>query len=106
MYIPSPLQKWAVIRDCGNFPCTGLNNVLIKFHGTIWGTGTTGLGNPGGVSVGKKFQVISNNAGFSPFIDRCALIARWNAYVCDQPTTYLAQVVFENLDADSKDRAI
>jgi hypothetical protein len=36
LYIPNPLDSWAVIRDCGNFPCTGLKNIMLKFEASTW----------------------------------------------------------------------
>jgi hypothetical protein len=26
VYIPNPAKGWANIKDCGNFPCTGIAN--------------------------------------------------------------------------------
>ena len=35
-YFSDPLAKWANVKDCGNFPCTGPWNVLLTFKGTKW----------------------------------------------------------------------
>jgi len=35
----SPLEEWATIIDCGNFPCTAPNNILYYFKWATW-TGT------------------------------------------------------------------
>jgi len=30
-YIYDPPQKWAIIKDCGSFPCTGPQNIILSF---------------------------------------------------------------------------
>jgi len=32
----SPNPGWANLEDCGNFPCTGPNNVLYSFKNSKW----------------------------------------------------------------------
>jgi len=36
IHIPDPLDSWAEIKDCGNFPCTGLKNAIVNFCTTRW----------------------------------------------------------------------
>jgi hypothetical protein len=36
-YFFVPPNEWATVDDCGQFPCTGPNNVLIKFTGATFG---------------------------------------------------------------------
>ena len=40
----SPFPGWANLEDCGNFPCTGPNNLLYSFKNSAW-FGTT-MNNP------------------------------------------------------------
>lgn len=35
-YMFDPPQSWAVINDCGEFPCTGPKNTILSFKGTVW----------------------------------------------------------------------
>jgi len=35
-YLFTPPNAWAVVDDCGSFPCTGPNNVIIKFEGSTF----------------------------------------------------------------------
>ena len=35
-YIYEPPQKWAIIKDCGEWPCTGPKNILFDFEDTTW----------------------------------------------------------------------
>lgn len=35
-YLMSPAPEWANIDDCGQFPCTSPNNVLIQFTKTMY----------------------------------------------------------------------
>jgi hypothetical protein len=32
----SPMLAWANVEDCGNFPCTGPNNLLYYFKNSNW----------------------------------------------------------------------
>mmetsp|Transcript_29268 Transcript_29268/g.28420 ORF Transcript_29268/g.28420 Transcript_29268/m.28420 type:complete len:130 (+) Transcript_29268:2774-3163(+) len=34
IYIPPPNPEWASIDNCGLFPCTGLENIIIRFFST------------------------------------------------------------------------
>lgn len=36
-YIYDPKEDWANVTDCGEWPCTGPENVVIKFTGTTYG---------------------------------------------------------------------
>jgi len=33
-YLFDPPKKWAIIKDCGEWPCTGPQNVLFSFKDT------------------------------------------------------------------------
>jgi hypothetical protein len=37
VYIMDPIDAWATIDDCGEWPCTGPENVVVKFTGTTYG---------------------------------------------------------------------
>ena len=69
MYIPKPLDSWAVIRDCGNFPCTGLYNVIIKFENPKFDT-CKDLSDGAAIAQDTKITIISNNDRFSKHIDK------------------------------------
>jgi hypothetical protein len=36
IYLFSPPNRWANTDDCGEFPCTGPNNVMLKFEKTSY----------------------------------------------------------------------
>lgn len=36
VYFFEPPQKWAIIKDCGNFPCTGPKNTYFTFERTTF----------------------------------------------------------------------
>lgn len=54
-YLMSPNPKWANIDDCGQFPCTGPNNVLIQFTQTSYSGSITPL------RKNSNFQIISGH---------------------------------------------
>jgi len=35
-YIYTPPQKWAIVKDCGNFPCTAPENTILSFKNTTF----------------------------------------------------------------------
>lgn len=39
-YFMAPPQKWANLKDCGAFPCTGPLNVLFSFMNTTYSQGS------------------------------------------------------------------
>jgi hypothetical protein len=97
--IEKPPSKWANIKDCGNFPCTGPLNVLWYFKQNVWN-------NPETISevvLGNNFQIIANNEGFAPHDPTCVFVKSWNAYVCQNLN--MAVLVFQSLDADNMDRS-
>jgi hypothetical protein len=36
-YIMDPIDAWATIDDCGEWPCTAPENAVVKFTGTTYG---------------------------------------------------------------------
>ena len=39
-FFDDPPSKWAIVKDCGAFPCTAPNNILLSFTTTTY-SGTT-----------------------------------------------------------------
>jgi hypothetical protein len=39
-FFEDPPSKWAIIKDCGEFPCTGPNNILLSFTTTTYSGST------------------------------------------------------------------
>lgn len=35
-FFTGPDPRRANVKDCGDFPCTGKNNILLAFQDTIW----------------------------------------------------------------------
>ena len=96
-YIMAPPQKWANLKDCGAFPCSGPLNILFSFLDTKYSTGSL-------LNNGKDFQIISNNTGLSPYLDTCEPKPAWNAYICKSNS--LGIMIFESMDDDTKDRGM
>jgi hypothetical protein len=76
--IPAPPQGWANIADCGEFTCTGLYNVVVRFENTKY------TGSPFAFGMPTDFQVTSNNkeSTSAQVIPNCDLVDKWNAYLC------------------------
>ena len=93
----SPPQAWAVVDDCGSFPCTGPLNVLYSFKKSEWTQGTPG-------NLGADFQLIANNPGFSQYVSGCSSEPEQNAFSCK--TKSLGILLFGSLDGDRRDRMV
>uniref|UniRef100_A0A7S3K910 Uncharacterized protein n=1 Tax=Euplotes crassus TaxID=5936 RepID=A0A7S3K910_EUPCR len=97
-FISDPNPGWAVLKDCGIFPCTAPDNVVFKFEGsTFSGTNTPSFSD-------AQFQIIPTNPGASELITNCIAKTAWNGFLCKNPN--IAQLVFESLDSDTEDRTI
>lgn len=64
VYIYDPPQSWASIDDCGEWPCTGPENVVLNFKGTTYeGSKPT--------FTRSNFQIISDFKDAASTIDNC-----------------------------------
>ena len=97
-YLYPPPNEWANIDDCGEFPCTGPNNVLLMFDKIHW----SGTVMP--LRADSKFQIISGNDENAKNYSNCQKIDLWNAYYCTNDQ--LAMIVFESLDSDAESRLV
>jgi len=96
-YMFSPPIEWAVIDDCGYFPCTGPKNILAKFDGIQF----SGTVRPD--FSYNEFQVVSNNPEFMQYVPDCWFYDQWNAYLCINYKLDL--LIFESMDLDKWDRS-
>jgi len=97
-YIMSPPVEWANIDDCGEFPCTGPNNMLIQFEKSSFAGYITPY------SINSDFQIISGNDENSGGFTGCSKVSTWNGYYCNNDA--LAIVLFESLDEDKLTRIL
>lgn len=96
----TPPKAWAVIDDCGEFPCTGPLNVLYSFKKSTWTPAAPSALSGGGVN----FQLIANNPGLAPYVAGCSSAPQSNAYYCEAKS--LGILLFGSLDEDRKDRMV
>lgn len=97
LYLADPDPKWADLKYCGEFVCTGPENVLFEFQGSIAQKNNQIL-----ILPATPFTVISNNEGVAD--SSCSLVTNWNANRCNSTNWGLLQ--FESLDPDNFDRAL
>jgi hypothetical protein len=97
-YLMSPLAKWAATDDCGQFPCTAPNNVLIQFEKTLFAGGITPS------RIEPDFQIISGIEEGSGTFKGCSRVEEWNGYFCLNED--LAILLFESLDDDKLTRLL
>lgn len=76
LYLDNPLDEWAQVAQCGDFPCTGRKNVLFKFEGGVNVVNSNLL-----LFTDLSFTIISNNQDVTN--DNCLLNPIWNAQVCE-----------------------
>jgi hypothetical protein len=107
VWIADPPQSWANPTDCGPWPCTAPNNVILKFE------------NPEFVNSGSfedvDFQIVSdrnstivdgNHNLETHTADKFPSCTRMNdsAYRCTATDSKLGVLILESLDADREDR--
>ena len=97
-YFFTPPNAWAVVDDCGNYPCTGPLNVLIKFERTTYAGGIRPL------RTEPDWQAISGPDESSGRFTNCKRVNDWNGYYCNNPQ--LALVTWESLDEDKLTRLV
>jgi hypothetical protein len=97
-FIFSPPIRWAVIDDCGLFPCTGPKNILVKFSNVRF----TGQTTP--ATVSSTFQIAGNNPSALSAVSGCSFVSAWNAYSCTNQN--LGVLLFESLDDDKTKRTV
>jgi len=63
-YFFKPPKKWAIIKDCGEWPCTGPLNTLYSFKNTTY------VGNAPPYAA-NDVAFIPNTPDFSKFVPDC-----------------------------------
>ncbi|CAI2373695.1 unnamed protein product [Moneuplotes crassus] len=97
-YFPGSNPAWAILKACGSFPCTGIENAVYKFEGTTF----TGTNKPS--YSDSAFQIIPDNSEAADHITGCSKLAGWNGYLCKNEK--IAQLLMESMDADTEERTI
>ena len=92
-----PPQKWAIIKDCGNWPCTGPKNTYFTFEGNEF------IGNRPSYAA-DKFQMIPNTYDFAEYVPNCVQQKKMNLWTCKQDR--LGYLIFESEDEDTYDRSM
>lgn len=82
-----PPLGWANLADCGNFPCTGPRNLVMKFIGTTYSGSVEPL------DTNRDFQIMSNNEQVVGIFD-CERKDAWNGYYCQDED--ISMLLFES----------
>jgi hypothetical protein len=97
-----PPNKWAIVKDCGAFPCTAPNNILLTF------TTTTYAGTTQPTATHADFQMIPDDPNVGGSVGSswatCTANTDWQGYLCQDRS--VGMLVFESLDSDTMDRSI
>ena len=101
--IPDPPQSWANPKDCVDFTCTGLYNVVMRFeHSQFYGDDVANM--PRGFSI-ISYDNKEPGSTTSSVIPGCKPNDNWNAYLCsDKPK--VGVLMFDSLDDDRMDRSV
>jgi len=87
--IYDPPQKWAVIDDCGEWPCTMPSNMVYTVKDAVFEVtdGVTPLPSfwTAGVTTKYTFQMVSDFATASGSYPNCSKNEIWNAWLCADP---------------------
>lgn len=92
-----PLEKWAAVDDCGEWPCTAPENIVLQFDGNSFsGVRPDGLSTDGTVTYALN--------GDAPYYPNCIDKTEWNAWSCSNQN--IGVLLFESLDGDTWDRSV
>jgi len=95
-YMADPDPQWASLLFCGEFPCTGLRNAIVRdMDGGLVGSSNGGY-------------LLPNNPGII-HREGCTFVGRSNGYMCQKSQLYnydYALLMFENLDIDTREVTI
>jgi hypothetical protein len=95
----SPKEEWANLKECGEFKCTGLYNVLVEMKDTLF----TDIDSSSELDLPSNFQVTSDNkeSDSVQVVDGCKYMSDWNAWKCEN--TDLGILLFESLADERMD---
>lgn len=96
-YFFEPPRGWAIIKDCGNFPCTAPKNTIFSFKRTTF----KGL-RPS--FAAESFQMIPDTPDFSEFVPNCERWESMNLWTCQEEK--IGILLFESEDPDTLDRSM
>lgn len=92
-----PPQKWAIIKDCGSWPCTAPKNTMFIFRRTKFVGPRPSYG-------AEDFSMIPDTPGLSEFVPDCIQETKMNLWICQNED--LGQLMFESEDDDTLDRSM
>ena len=97
VFLEKPAEKWANVKDCGNFPCTAPNNLIYSFASTTWSGSMPSF-------AYRDFTLVPDDETVGGTYPGCSHLVKGQAYACR--TNNIGMLMFENLDEDAWDRAI
>lgn len=74
-YFLEPPQKWAIIKDCGAWPCSGPKNLYFSFKRNNY----IGIRPSYGAD---NLYIIPDTPGFSEYVPDCVQQPNMNAWTC------------------------
>lgn len=108
-YLYSSPSGWATIDDCGEFSCTGPNNIVMQFDAvTCTGTAKPAFctTNAAGFAITSQMRESRTTLATKSF-DGCTWNSKWNSFLCTGTNhKKIGVLVFESLDSDTWDRSV
>lgn len=103
VWIEAPNPGWANPTDCGEWPCTAPENVVMKFRQSSYETNDP---QDGGLIEEADFQIVAGNGAAASVWSECVEKGNWRGYRCTSEGSNLGILLFESLDADNEDRQV
>lgn len=97
-YMTPPDPEWAIIKDCGQFPCTGPLNCVLKFDENQF------IGTNKPTVQDEYFTIVPDNPEAVEAIEGCKKEPDMKAYICKNKR--IGQLVLESLDSDKYTRML
>ena len=113
IYIFDPPQKWAVIDDCGAFPCTAPSNIVWTVTDAVFEVPDASTTLPTfwtNTTTKYSFQIVSDMFNAVSTYPNCKINNAWNAWLCADPAQIalpqIGTLHFDSLDGDTEDRSV
>jgi hypothetical protein len=109
-----PPKEWAVIDDCGEWPCTMPSNMVYTFKDAVFSVtdGITALPPfwTAGTTTKYSYQLVSDFTTAVSSYPNCNINEIWNAWICADPAQtalpLVGHLLIDSLDEDTEDRSV
>ena len=107
VYLKGPLPEWEEVKRCGDYECSGPNNILLYFENTqfLYEEDISESLLPNQMNEdSSSFQIISNNPGINYYLSDCTFKESWNGLFCENDKLQLLELESTDLGSNAISR--